>query len=128
MAGTTGVVSAGCHGGRSCARVGGVTATNGSSSISQGFSAPAASTSVGFWYLVVCPDTVTYDWATATLRDNTTSTTVTLLPRTCTNNGTWVHVTHTIIAGHSYTISLISRDDNYASDPTYTMYDDVTTQ
>ena len=28
--------------------------------------------------------------------------------------------------GHSYTLTLISHDDGYAGDPTYTLYDDVT--
>jgi hypothetical protein len=35
-------------------------------------------------------------------------------------------VTGSITAGHSYTLTLTSHDDNYASDPTYTLYDDVT--
>ena len=34
---------------------------------------------------MTCDDTVTYDWATATLKDNTTGTTKTILPKTCTN-------------------------------------------
>ena len=32
-----------------------------------------------------------------------------------------------LTAGHSYTLTLISHDDNYASDPTFTLYDDVAT-
>ncbi len=32
---------------------------------------------------MTCPDTVTYDWATVTLKDNTTGTTATLVARTC---------------------------------------------
>jgi hypothetical protein len=28
-------------------------------------------------------------------------------------------------AGHSVTLRLVSHDDNYASDPSYTLYDDV---
>jgi hypothetical protein len=35
-------------------------------------------------------------------------------------------VSATVVAGHSYTLSLISHDDNFASDPTFTLYDDVT--
>ncbi|MGZ3714087.1 MAG: hypothetical protein ACXVA4_01590, partial [Ktedonobacterales bacterium] len=76
-------------------------------------------------YRVVCPDTVTYDWATATLKDNTTSTTTTILAKTCTNTGAWAQVTASVTAGHSYTLTLISHDDNYAGDATYTLYDDV---
>jgi serine protease len=60
-----------------------------------------------------------------TLRDNTTSATTTVLAKTCTNTGAWVNKTAAITAGHSYTLTLISHDDNYAGDPTYTLYDDV---
>jgi serine protease len=74
---------------------------------------------------VVCTDTVTYDWATATLKDNTTGTTTTVLPKTCTNNGTWFQKIVTLTGGHSYTITLSNRDDNYPGDPTYTLYDDI---
>ena len=31
-------------------------------------------------------------------------------------------------AGHSYTLTLISHDDNYVGDATYTLFDDVITQ
>jgi hypothetical protein len=37
-------------------------------------------------------------------------------------------VTTPVVAGHSYTLTLQSRDDNYPGDPTYTLYDDVTLQ
>jgi len=30
-----------------------------------------------------------------------------------------------VTAGHAYALTLISHDDNYPSDPTYTLYDDV---
>jgi len=30
-----------------------------------------------------------------------------------------------LVAGHSHTLNLLSHDDNYASDPTYTLFDDV---
>jgi serine protease len=43
---------------------------------------------------VYCPDDVIYEWATATLKDNTTGTTYTLLGKTCDMNNTWVKVTH----------------------------------
>ncbi|MBV9853402.1 MAG: hypothetical protein JOY82_02615, partial [Streptosporangiaceae bacterium] len=102
--------------------------TNGSSSIAQTFTAPSGSSHVTFWYDVTCPDTVTYDWATATLRDNTSGTTTTVLPRTCVNPSSgWKQVTASITAGHSYTLTLTSHDDNYPGDPTATEYDDVAT-
>jgi serine protease len=103
------------------------TPTNGASSIAATFTAKTGNTHLTFWYKVACPDTVTYDWATATLRDNTTATTSTVLPHTCTNTGAWVQVSVTITAGHSYTLTLTSEDDNYPGDPTATEYDDVAT-
>ena len=123
----TSVVSGG-HSGSYSARLGTTVPTNGDSSIAQTFTAPSGSSKVTFWYKVSCPDTITYDWATATLRDNTTATTGTVLARTCTNSGTWVQASGTVTAGHSYTLTLTSHDDNYSSDPTYTLYDDVVVQ
>jgi uncharacterized membrane protein len=125
---TTAVVSTGAHGGIYAARVGGTGPTNGDSTISQTFTAPSGSTRVSFWYKMTCPDTVTYDWATATLRDNTAGTTATMLAKVCTNNNTWVQNSATLTAGHSYTLTLISHDDNYVGDATYTVFDDVITQ
>ena len=124
--GASASVVTGGHSGTYAARVGTTTPTNGDSSIAQTFTAPSGTTGLSFYYKVVCPDTLTYDWATATLRDNTAATTVTVLPKICTNNGAWVQVTASAIAGHSYTLTLFSHDDNYSTDPTYTLYDDVT--
>ncbi|WP_438295445.1 hypothetical protein [Streptomyces sp. HUAS TT7] len=123
--GTTAVVNSGAHTGTYVARVGGTTPTNGNSSIAQTFTAPGGSPSLSFWYDVFCPDTVTYDWATATLKDNTTGTTTTPLAKTCTNNQGWKQKTAALTSGHSYTLTLLSKDDNYPGDPTYTLYDDV---
>jgi hypothetical protein len=101
-------------------------ATNGDSKIVQTAVAPTGATKLTFWYNMTCPDTITFDWATATLRDNTTGVTTTVLAKTCTNGAGWKLVSATVVAGHSYTLSLISHDDNFASDPTFTLYDDVT--
>jgi hypothetical protein len=101
---------------------------SGDSSVAQTFNAPATGGTLSFWYRVVCTDLVTYDWATATLRDNTTGTTTTLLPRTCSNTGLWNSRSFTLIGGHSYTLTLIDHDDNWATDPTYTLYDDIAIQ
>ena len=120
------VVSSGCHGGTYCARLGSTTATNGDSSISQTFTAATGNTGISVWYKETCPDSVTYDWALATLKDNTTGTTATLIAKACTTSAAWTNVTSAVTAGHSYTVTLTSHDDNYASDPTYTLYDDVT--
>ena len=118
-------ISTSSHSGTYAGQAGASTPTNGDSSIAQTFTAPSGSSSLSFWYKVVCPDTVTYDWATATLKDNTAATTTTILAKTCNNNGTWVQVSAGVTAGHSYTLTLISHDDNYSGDPTYTLFDDA---
>ncbi|MGW7002127.1 hypothetical protein ACWGCW_04650 [Streptomyces sp. NPDC054933] len=74
-AGTTSVVNSGAHSGTYAAQVGGTSPTNGNSSISQSFTAPTGSPTLSFWYDVFCPDTVTYDWATATLKGGSSATT-----------------------------------------------------
>ncbi len=127
--GVTAIVTSPVHSGSFAARVGS-TSPGGDSSIAQTFTAPAAGGTLSFWYQVVCPDTVTYDWATATLRDNTTGTTQTILPQTCTNTGTWVQVSTSLAGtgGHSLTLTLANHDDNWPTDPTYTIYDDVSVQ
>ncbi len=120
------VATAGCHGGTHCAQLGSTSATNGDSSIAQTFTAAAGVTGLSLWYKETCPDTVTYDWALATLKDNTAGTTATLIAKACATNA-WTNVTSALTAGHSYTVTLTSHDDNYASDPTFTLFDDVAT-
>ena len=117
-------VASGCHGGTYCARLGSTSPTNGDSSIAQTFTAPSNASSLSFWYKETCPDTLTYDWAVATLKDNTAGSTSTVLAKTCTSNA-WTQVSAAVTAGHSYTLTLTSHDDNYSSDPTYTLFDDV---
>jgi hypothetical protein len=119
------VISSGCHGGTYCAKLGSSSPTNGDSTASQTFTAPAGTTGISLWYKMTCPDTVTYDWAIVTLKDNTAGTTATLLPKVCTTNA-WTNLTGNITAGHSYTLTLLSHDDDYSADPSFTLYDDVT--
>ncbi|MEY9928017.1 hypothetical protein ABH926_002651 [Catenulispora sp. GP43] len=124
--GVTSVTTTNPHSGTYAAMVGSTNPSN-TSSITQSFTAPATSPSLSFWYDVVCPDTVQYDWATATLKDTTTNTTTTVLPKTCVNPSSgWKQVTKTLTANDNYTLTLTSKDDNYPGDPTYTLYDDVT--
>jgi hypothetical protein len=122
-----GVVSSGAHSGTYAAMLGNTTPTNGDSTIAQTFTAPTGTTGISLWYKMTCPDTLTYDWATVTLRDNTSGTTATLLAKTCTTNA-WRQLSSTVVAGHSYTLTLLSHDDNYGADPTYTLYDDAALQ
>ncbi|HEX4786937.1 MAG TPA: hypothetical protein VH372_00640, partial [Actinospica sp.] len=60
----TGVTTSNPHSGTYAALLGSSSPTNGSSSIAQSFTAPTGGGTLSFWYDVVCPDTVTYDWAT----------------------------------------------------------------
>jgi hypothetical protein len=121
--GTTSIVTSPVHGGTHAAELGSGNPTNGDSKVSQTFTAPAGTTHVTFWYDQTCPDDVTYDWATATLKDNTTGTTTTVLAKTCTLNAGWQQVSANTVAGHSYTLTLISHDENNPGDATYTVYD-----
>jgi hypothetical protein len=61
-------------------------------------------------------------------QDNGAGTTATILPKTCSNTGSWVRASGTVSAGRSYTLTLTSHDDNYLLDATYTLYDDATIQ
>jgi hypothetical protein len=107
--------------------LGSASETNGTSSIAQAFTAPTGSSTLTFWYDVACPGSVSHEWATATLKDNTTGATTTPLPRTCAANSGWKQVTTTITARHSYTLTLTSKDDNRSGTATSTKYDDVAT-
>jgi hypothetical protein len=100
--------------------------TNGDSSVTQTF--VASGSTLSFKYLVRCPETVSVDWATATLVDNTTAVTTTVLARTCTNAGAWVTVSVPVTAGHSYTLRLTNHDNNSRTSGrnTYTVFDAVT--
>ncbi len=124
--GVTSVTTSGPHSGGYAAQLGNSSPST-TSSIKQTFTAASGNTKLTFWYNVTCPDTVTYDWATATLKDNTTGTTSTVLAKTCVSSSGWVQKTASITAGHSYTLTLTNVDDNYPGDPTYTLYDDVAT-
>jgi hypothetical protein len=126
--GASSAVVSGGHSGTYAAQLGSPgTPTNGDSSISQTFLVPATGGILSFWYQVHCPDVVTNDWATATLLDTSTGTTVTLLPKTCNDYGNWAQVIYNLApnARHMLTLTLTSHDDNDATFPTYTLFDDV---
>jgi hypothetical protein len=98
----------------------------GDSSIKQSFTAARNHRRLSFWYNVNCLDREKLDWATASLRDDTSGSVQTVLPRTCTFDNTWQQVTAPVIGGHAYTLTLVSHDDGYFGDPASTKYDDVT--
>jgi hypothetical protein len=117
------VVSAGCHSGSYCAQLGSASPSQ-TSNITQKFAVSSAGT-LSFWYKVSCPDTVAHDWAIAKLKDNTTKTVTTILPKTCSNTGSWAQVTQSLTAAHNYTLTLTNHDNNKPATATYTLYDDV---
>jgi hypothetical protein len=119
-AGTTSISST-AHSGKFSGQASGTSPTNGDSSITQTFTVPTGLKTLTFWYLVTCPDTLTYDWTTATLKDSASTKTSTILAKTCNTNNKWVKVTASVTAG----LTLISHDDDYPGDPTYTLFDDV---
>ncbi|WP_063774101.1 putative Ig domain-containing protein [Streptacidiphilus rugosus] len=119
------VISGAAHSGSYGAMLGSTNPST-TSTAAQTFTAPTGSSTMSFYYSNTCPDTVTYDWATATLKDNTTGVTTTVLAKTCASSSAWTKVSSAVTAGHSYTLTLTNKDDNYAGDPTYTYYDDVT--
>jgi hypothetical protein len=127
--GTTSVTGS-AHSGMFAAQLGGTAPTNGDSKIVQTFTIPAGATSISFSHFIHCPDTLTYDWATVTLKDNTKNTTTTLLVKTCTNGSGWSSVNKSVTAnaGDSVTLTVVSHDDNFAGDATYTWFDDFLVQ
>ena len=124
---TTGTtsISGTAHTGSFSGQAGSTSPTSGDSTIRQTFLAPTGVSTLHFWYQVHCLDRVQRDWATATLQDNTGGGTTTILAKTCNNNATWVQVTASVTVGHSYTLTLISHDDNRSGKATYTLFDDV---
>ncbi|HEV3211820.1 MAG TPA: putative Ig domain-containing protein [Acidimicrobiales bacterium] len=120
----TGVTTYRPHSGTYAAVLGSTSPTNGSSSITQTFVAPSGTSTLHVWYNLTCPGSLSREWATATLKDNTTSTTKVLM-KVCVQSSGWVQVTASVNPGQSYTLTLTSHDDNRAGDPTHTRYDDV---
>ncbi|WP_441248486.1 alkaline phosphatase family protein [Kitasatospora sp. McL0602] len=123
--GSTLVTNSAAHTGGYGVQVGATGPSTDSSAV-QSFTAPSGSSTLSFSYQVSCDDTVQYDWASAALTDTTTGATTTVLPNTCTNGAGWKTASTPVTPGHRYTLTLANHDDNYAGDPTYTSYDDVT--
>ena len=121
----TGVTKSAPHSGSYAALLGSSARTNGSSSIAQSFKVPAGKSKLHVWYNVSCNDTVVHDWATATLKDLTKGTTVTVLAKTCVKSSGWRQLVAAVIGGHSYALTLTNHDDNRPGNVTSTKYDDV---
>ena len=121
-------ISSTAHTGTFSAQLGLSTATNGDSSVAQTFTVPSTGGTLSFWYSITCPDTVNYDWFTATLTNASSGALLnTLTPKTCVPASGWTQVTANLAAyaGQRVTLTLTSHDDNYGADPTFTLVDDI---
>jgi hypothetical protein len=120
-------VVTGGHSGSDAARLGSTAPTNGDSVMQQTVTVPANAT-LSFWYQAHCPDTLTYDQEQMQVRSTSGTTLVNVL-NVCQNPATptWVQKTASLsgYAGQSVVLWFNSHDDNYPSDPTYTLFDDV---
>jgi hypothetical protein len=125
VTGATALVRHGVHTGRFAARAGRPTAS-GKSTIAQTFTSKG--THLSLWFNMTCPDTVRQSWATITLTDNSAHHQVALLARRCIRHSGWRKISHTVIAGHSYTLQLVNHDDRdkRRNDGTFTLLDGVT--
>ncbi len=110
------------HSGKYSAQVGEQDLLIADSNIQQTFLVPPGASTLSFWYVMSCP--LTADWATATLLDNTTNTTTTILPQICNPSTKFTKVSAKVTAGHSYTLTLSNHYTLAESNDTY--YDDVT--
>ena len=121
------VVSGG-HSGAYAARLGATTPTNGNSTMTQTITVPANAT-LSFWYNPHCPDTLTYDQQQVQVRSTANATLATVL-NVCDNSGVWKQVTFSMAAyaNQSVVLWFNSHDDNYPSDPTYVLFDDISVQ
>ena len=119
-------VVTGGHTGSYAARLGSSSPTNGDSIMQQTVSVPAGGASLSFWYQPHCPDTLTYDQEQMQIRSPSNAILATLL-NVCSNSGAWTQVTANLTqwAGTSVVLWFNSHDDNYPSDPTYTLFDDI---
>lgn len=122
---TASLLTTGAQAGTRAARLGATQQTNGESTLSQTFTAPEGSSRLSVYYSMTCPDTVRYAWAKVVLLDNTSGQTTTPLAKACTSGAGWKEVTATVTPGHSYTLTLVNRDDNHPDDPVHTSYDSI---
>jgi serine protease len=111
-------------GGSYAAQLGNATASNGDSRVAQTFTTSSSARTLSFWYKQTCADPVNEGWVTATLRDNATGVTTTLVPPTCAT-GAYRQVTSPVTASRSYTLTVTNHDDNVAGEATVTYLDTV---
>ena len=127
VSGTTAAVAGGYAGTTWAARAG-TTTRSSNSTLAQTFTLPATAKTMVFGYRNVCTAGTSKDYVTATLRNNATGATTTILAKTCTNTGAWVirSTSVTTMAGKSVTLTLTNHDDNSTkTTAAYTLFDAV---
>jgi hypothetical protein len=117
------------HTGTYAAELGLNTATNGDSTMQQTVSVPAGSPTLTFWYQPHCPDTITYDQEQMEVR-STSGTILATVLNTCSNSGAWTKASFSMgaYAGTNVVLWFNNHDDNYPTDATYTLFDDISLQ
>jgi len=120
------VVTPAAHSGAYSAQLGSSSAYNGNSTLTQTVTIPSGNSRLTFWYQPHCPDTLTYDQIQAQIRSTAGATLATLL-NVCSNSGAWTSVTYdtSSFAGQTVVLWFNDHDDNWPSDPTYSLLDDV---
>jgi hypothetical protein len=108
--------------GTQSAKLGADTPTN-DSKLSQTFTATGSST-ISFWYRMICHDIVAWDWFTVTLKDVTSGQTVTLIAPMC-HTTAYQKVSAPLIAGHRYQITFVNHDDDWFDDASWSFVDEV---
>jgi hypothetical protein len=120
------VISTVPHSGIYSARVGSTSAFNGNSTLTQTVTVPAGSSTLSFWYQPHCPDTLTYDQIQMQVRNTSGATLATVL-NVCASSSSWSQATFnmTPYAGQTVVLWFNVHDDGYPTDPTYSLFDDV---
>jgi hypothetical protein len=120
------IISSTPHSGAYSARLGSPSPYNGNSVLQQTVVVPTGTSTLSFWYRPFCPDTLTYDQIQMQIRKTNGSRLATVL-NVCNNSGAWTQKTFNAspYAGQTVVLWFNVHDDNYPSDPTYALVDDV---
>lgn len=120
------IISGGAHGGTYSARIGSPSPYSGESNITQPVTVPATGGTLSYWYNPHCPDTLTYDQQTVQIR-NTAGAVLATVMNICSNSAVWTQKTFSLAPYANSTVVLYFNvhDDNWPSDPSYMLVDDV---
>jgi hypothetical protein len=121
------IVGSGAHAVR--ARPGSPSPYNGDSNFKQTIAVPASGGTLSYWYNPHSPDTLTYDQQQAQIR-NTSGAVLATVMNVCSNSGVWTQKTFNMApyAGTTVVLYFNVHDDNWPSDPSYMLVDDITVQ